>query len=51
MEEKQRVDEPLPWDRPKPHPDDGDLFGQDRLTLARLAVRPILEDPPPARKE
>lgn len=51
MSDTDRPDD-LPWDKPKPDPDDLDLFAQpandaDRLVLARLEARAILEDPPP----
>lgn len=68
----EKVGNELPWDRPKPDPDDLDLFADvgdvgpaidrkidlarrmqaaedNRLTLARIAARPILEDPPPVQ--
>lgn len=40
----EKVGDDLPWDRPKPDPNDGDLFAQDRLTLARIAAEPIFRD-------
>lgn len=51
MEERKGISEPLPWDQPKPHPDDGDLFDvigleddDARLTLAQIEAAPLFRD-------